>query len=572
MAFIAGENRYQMMYFSLDLLISDDSLARAIDVFVNGLDLVQMGFKRTVPASEGRPAYAPKDLLKLYIYGNCNSVRSSRRLQRECCVNIEVKWLIGDIEPDFRTISDFRKDNVTCLKKVFHEFNKKVGEVTDYGYQSVDGSKFRACNAKDKNFTPSKLDDRIKRLDARVDEYLRLLDLSDADEGEELKGQFSRAELEEKIAASAERKNRYESYLRYMEENGLSQISLTDPDAKLMKGGNGFLVAHNVQTAVDSQTHMILNYEVTNQPTDHGLLRSTLESVKIDGEILEAVADKGYAETEDMAECLESGIIPNVIMPEGKDVYELEVPFEECPDAENLKANTDAESLKKCLRSGIVPEAYKDIIEKVEIIEKTIISRDAPDNVSISRTKDEMIKRANEGYFVRDAERGCVYCPAGEILRKKSEIKDGGIRYANRLACSRCPYKSLCTKSKWKEVDFPQYTYETQCAGWRRNVEGGGDLSTGQPEQKRVKKQTPIKKTKKKVVRIVFRPDRKKMANRKCLSEHPFGTIKRALDGNYFLLKGKKKVTGEFALISLAYNLKRAVSLLGFGKIMVAMR
>ena len=354
-----------------------------------------------------------------------------------------------------------------------------------------------------------------------------------------------------------------------MEENGLSQISLTDPDAKLMKGGNGFLVAHNVQTAVDSETHMILNYEVTDHPTDHGLLGSTLESVKTDGEILEAVADKGYAETEDMAECLESGIIPNVIMPEGKDVYELEIPFEECPDAENLKANTDAESLKKCLRSGNVPEAYENIIEKIEIVEKTVICREAPENASIPQSKDEMIKRAKEGYYVRDPERNCVYCPAGETLRKKSDRKNGEIRYANKLACSRCPHKSSCTKSKWKEVDFPQHTYEVQCVSWRRNTEG--EPGSKEPEEIQAKKRTPIKKTVKKVVRIVFRPDRKKMTNRMCLSEHPFGTIKRALNGGYFLLKGKKKVTGEFALISLAYNLKRAVGLLGFGKIMAAM-
>ena len=165
MAYKSGIDREQMMMCSWDSLLGEDNDVRIIDAFVNSLDIEQLGFEKATPAAEGRPAYDPRALLKLYIYGNINDIRSSRKLAKACRTNIEVIWLTGGIKPDFRTVSDFRKDNIVCMKKVFHEFNHKISTTIEWGFQSIDGSKFQASNSKDRNFTLSKLDDRIKRMD-----------------------------------------------------------------------------------------------------------------------------------------------------------------------------------------------------------------------------------------------------------------------------------------------------------------------------------------------------------------------------------------------------------------------
>ena len=328
MPYIQTQDRNQMMMCSLDSFVGPESIARVIDIFVDYLDLEDMGFEKAVPAFEGRPGFNPRAMLKLYLYGGQKSVRSSRKLSESCKINIEVKWLMEGLEPDFRTISDFRKDNIDCLKKVFHAFNQKLSEVLKKGFLSVDGSKFQANNSKDNNFTANKLDDRIQWLNQHTDEYLR--QLADMDEQEDVaEGQLSREELEHKLAEAKERLEKYESYRKHMEENGLSQISLTDIDAKLMKSKNGFIVAYNVQTAVDSETHLIEDYLLTNQPTDHGMIAPTVSGIKEQhpDKIIEVTADKGYNVEEDMVTCLENGVIPHVILPDGQDYYELELEY-----------------------------------------------------------------------------------------------------------------------------------------------------------------------------------------------------------------------------------------------------
>ena len=236
----------------------------------------------------------PKCLLKLYLYGSRKKIRSSRRLSEACRLNVEVKWLMEGLEPDFRTISDFRKDNIECMKKVFHEFNRRLSKLLEKGYLSVDGSRFQAVNAKDKNFTANKLDDRIVWLNQHTDEYLcQIVDIDEAENGEELTGWLTREELETRLKEARERLERYQGYRAYMEENGLSQLSLTDPEAKLMKNKNGFMVAYNVQTAVDSGIHMIEDYVVMDHVTDHGLIGPTVSGIKENaGEaVIEVVAD-----------------------------------------------------------------------------------------------------------------------------------------------------------------------------------------------------------------------------------------------------------------------------------------
>lgn len=564
MPYVKTFDRDQFMMCSWDSLVDPESIARLIDAFVNSLDLSKYDIKEA--SSEGRPAYDPKGLLKLYIYGSRKGIRSSRKLAESCKTNLEVKWLIGGVEPDFRTISDFRKNNIDCIKSIFHEFNRRISGAVEWGFASIDGSKFTANNSKDNNFTKNKLDDRIKWLNGHTDEYLRLL--READEEEDLDEQsdsLSKEELENKLKEAEERLARYKQYQQMMEESGASQLSLTDADAKLMKNKNGFAVAFNPQTAVDSNTHLIRDFNMTNQVTDHGMIESTMAHIKEESpdSIVEAVADKGYENTDDMLACLENGIIPNVITDDGKDGYEIETEYEE---NDTDASSTKPEDLKKCLHAGVIPDAYKGVIEGMEVKEVRRKVKEDNDQApkSIYGTAEEMLAKAKEGYFVRDPEANLVYCPTGEILRQKCVKKNGNIRYANKNACRHCPNRNKCYKGKneWKEIDFTKDQLVKPCRDWLK-----AENKEAEPE----KKKTRGRFHKVKIVRFFLRPDRTKMNQRLCLSEHPFGTIKRSMGAGYFLLRGLRKVTGEFALFCLGYNFERAKNLLGFDKMMELM-
>lgn len=564
MPYVKTFDRDQFMMCSWDSLVDPESIARLIDAFVKSLDLSKYEIKEA--SSDGRPAYDPKGLLKLYIYGSRKGIRSSRKLAESCKTNLEVKWLIGGVEPDFRTISDFRKNNIDCIKSIFHEFNRRISGAVEWGFASIDGSKFTANNSKDNNFTKSKLDDRIKWLNGHTDEYLRLL--READEEEDLDEQsdsLSKEELENKLKEAEERLARYKQYQQMMEESGASQLSLTDADAKLMKNKNGFAVAFNPQTAVDSNTHLIRDFNMTNQVTDHGMIESTMAHIKEENpdSIVEAVADKGYENTDDMLACLENGIIPNVITDDGKDGYEIETEYEE---NDTDASSTKPEDLKKCLHAGVIPDAYKGVIEGMEVKEVRRKVKEDNDQApkSIYGTSEEMVAKAKEGYFVRDPEANLVYCPTGEILRQKCVKKNGYIRYANKNACRHCPNRNKCYKGKneWKEIDFTKDQLVKPCRDWLK-----AENKEAEPE----KKKTRGRFHKVKIVRFFLRPDRTKMNQRLCLSEHPFGTIKRSMGAGYFLLRGLRKVTGEFALSCLGYNFERAKNLLGFDKMMELM-
>lgn len=566
MHYVQAFDRDQFMMTTWDSMVDPESTARLIDAFVDSLDLSDYGVKEL--ASEGRPPYDPKGLLKLYVYGSDNGIKSSRKLAKSCRVNVEVKWMLGGVEPDFRTIADFRKDNIDSLKKIFNEFNKRLTGAVEWGFTSIDGSKFAACNSKNNNFTKNKLDDRIKWLNGHIEEYLRILDDTDRQEDFEDNPEWlTREVIEEKLQEARERLKKYEGYQKIMEENGQSQMSLTDADAKLMKSKNGFVVAYNPQTAVDSETHLIRDFQMTNQVTDHGLLDSTLEGVREESEgIIETVADKGYESEKDMVKCLEDGIIPHVITDDGKDGYELEIWYEEADDIN--AESTDAEDLKKALHAGVIPEAYEDVITDIEVkeVRRKVSEEEAKVSVeSIYGTSEEMMERAKGGYFVRAPERNLVYCPNGEILRQKCIKKNGNIRYANKNACRHCPNRNKCYKGKneWKEIDFTKDCLEKPCKDWLKTEGKKPDI--GGANKGKYHFET------KKVVRFFLKPDRKKTAERMCLSEHPFGTIKRAMGFSYFLLRGLKKVTGEFALMCLGYNIKRAKKLLGFEKMLELM-
>lgn len=552
MAFKKGIDRSQVLLFpeSLDEYVSEDSPVRLIDAFVENLDMVSLKFQREEPEEMGRPSYDPKDLLKVLIYGYFYGARSSRRMERECKVNVEVMWLTGKLTPDHNTLSEFRKRNIKCMKPMFREFNKFCLKMDMFKleYVSIDGSKFRAVNSKDRNFTLSKLDDRLKRLDIHIEEYLAALEESDGEDGRKL----SREELEEKLKKLQERKARYEGYLNALEESGEGQMSLTDPDAKLMKEGNGFGVGYNAQTAVDAESHLIAGFEMTNHPTDHGLLTEVASEVKKDmgKKTLEATADKGYHDPEDMAAALERGIVPSVIQNDGSSVVDIEYDYQEADITEEQRESTAPEDIKACLHAGVVPHCLEGILTDATVEEVVKRHHETTDSEIAKMTLEQMVAKAREGYFVRDADRNIVFCPQGEILRPKSIKKNGKIRYCNKLACKRC--KSKCTKSIFKEADFPKDCLIKKAGRRGKDDDKHDDNGTTQ---------TKFVKETKKIARFKLHMDEKKMDNRKCLSEHPFGTIKRTIGESFFLLRKMFKVEGEMALYCLAYNMRRAMSL-----------
>lgn len=562
-------DREQAMIISLDDMVDIHSVARIIDCYVDSLNLAEMGFTNTIAAAEGRPTYHASYYLKLYLYGYRKNIRSSRKLQAACHENIDVMWLMNGLTPDFRSIADFRKDNISLLKDVYKEFTRRITENVELGFYSVDGSKFKAWNSKDRNFTIHKLDDRINWLENNINVYLNELNENDEiDEDKETdellkKGILTREQLESKLSEAQARLDKYKGYRTTMEEKGLTQLSITDTDSRLMKNKNGMDVSYNVQTAVDSNTHLIMGFNVTNNVTDHGQLAPTLKEIKDDNEIIDSTADKGYEKEEDMVECLESGIIPNVIMPNpSNETYDLETIYEESSECDKTSSNKD--ELKKCLRSGIIPDAYKECIEDIEVVEvrRKVIDKEAQLK-SPYGTEEEMINRAKEGFFVRNPETERVYCPAGCILRQKCIKKNGETRYANKPACKKCQYR-LSPSANWNEIDFSKNKLERD-AKWFKKAESVESESN----DVYLRNKTEFHYEKRKIVRFKFRPDKQKMNERFSVSEHPFGTIKRALNAGYFLLKGLKKVAGEFALISLGYNLSRAENIFSFEELML---
>lgn len=566
-------DRNQVMVTTFDELIAPDSTARIINYFIDNVDLEEMGFKNTTPAAEGRPSFPPSNMAKMYLYGYRNGIRSSRKLAKACEVNIEMKWLMEGMTPDFRVISDFRKDNIDCMKKLYREFTRRVTVDLENGDVSIDGSKFKAWNSKDRNFTIHKLEERMEWLADHADEYMRLIEIADADE-EAVEGSFTREELEQKLKETQDRLEKYKRYRKIMEERGLSQLSLTDADCRLMKMKNGMDTAYNVQTAVDTETHIMMDYKMTNANTDHGQLAPTMEYLKerCPDEVVNVIADKGYHREEDYIACLERGIIPNVIPDEGKDRYNLEIEYEE---AECDPASADATEITKCLHAGKIPDVYKNSIEDMEVVEVRYKPEEAKEKAcrqDTNRTEEERKVRAVEGYFVRDPEANCVYCPGGAVLYQKSIKKNGDIRYCNKKMCRQCPLKDKCVTSQkypWKEVDFSKDSLEKKAKWWED--EKPAPVDEVEPEgtdRGQKKKEAGFHYRKKKVVRFKLRPNREKMDKRKCTSEHPFGTIKRWHGSYYFLLKSMRKVDGEFALFAMGYNLSRVENMFTFDELM----
>ena len=313
--FVEGVDRGQSTLF-LDRLedwISEDNPVRVVDVFVDELDLGGVGFGRVEPLATGRPGYHPAVLLKLYIYGYLNRVQSSRRLEREAGRNVELMWLTGRLAPDHKTIADFRKNNGAAIRKVCSQFValcRGLGLFADAAV-AIDGSKFKAVNNRDRNFTRNKMKRRMEQIEESVERYLHQLDSADRQEPSVARTTKT-VRLNDKIAKLKEEMQRLEKLEVVMLEAPDQQISLTDPDARSMatSGRGSGIVGYNVQAAVDIKHHLIVTHEVTNEGTDRAQLSNVAEQTKdvLQTDALDVVADRGYFNGAEILACDQAGI------------------------------------------------------------------------------------------------------------------------------------------------------------------------------------------------------------------------------------------------------------------------
>jgi transposase len=313
--FIQSTDRTQVTLFpeQLDDYVGDDNPVRVVDVFVEQLDLGSLGFARVVPLKTGRPAYHPAVLLKLYIYGYLNRIQSSRRLERESQRNLELIWLMGRLTPDFKTIANFRKDNGSAIRKVCSQFVMLCRQLNLFAEATVaiDGSKFKAVNNRDNNFTTNKIKRRREQIEASIERYLSALETADRQE----QADFTAAKiqrLQEKIALLKAQMAKLDTLETELQKTPDKQLSLTDPDARSMatSGRGSGMVGYNVQTAVDTKHHLIVAHEVTNIGHDRSQLANMAKQAKAAMAVSEltAIADRGYFSSEEIRQCDESGI------------------------------------------------------------------------------------------------------------------------------------------------------------------------------------------------------------------------------------------------------------------------
>ena len=397
--FVEGADRVQstLLPECLDDWIDEENPVRAVDAFVDALDLKELGFDGVEPAATGRPAFHPSVLLKLYIYGYLNRVQSSRRLEREAGRNLEVLWLLGRLIPDHKTIADFRKDNGPALRKVCARFVDLCREMGLLSVASVaiDGSKFKAVNNRDRNFTRGKVERRRAQLEESVARYLSQLDTADLQEPTEALAAKTK-HLKEKLAKLEGEMQRLEAYEALMLASPDQQISLTDPESRSMatSGRGSGVVGYNVQVAVETENHLIITHEVTNSGSDRAQLARVGQAAKavMQVDTLEAVADRGYFNSPEILACHEAGITV---------------------------------TLPKPMTSGAKAQG-----------------------------------RFGKQDFVYLAHEDAYRCPAGQRLTYRYSNEEDGkkLRRYWTTACSSCPLKSKCTTGPERRI--PRWEYE----------------------------------------------------------------------------------------------------------------
>ncbi|MGR9210391.1 IS1182 family transposase [Rhizobium leguminosarum] len=479
MAHLSGTDRAQLLLLpeAVDDYVGPDNPVRFIEAFVDGLDLTAAGFVRVAAKGTGRPGFDPADLLKLYVYGYVNRVRSSRKLEAEAHRNIEVIWLLRHLKPDFRTIAAFRRINRSAFRQVFREFVILCRQLDLFGREllAVDGTRIKAVNNKDRNFTRGALTKFISEADEKLADYMKRLDDSDADEDKVASsGGSGRGDgkLAEKIAAIKGKRDRHKALLDELDKTGEGQISLTDPDARAMARMTKVGVGYNIQLAVDVKHKLIAEQEVCNQVLDMGLLATTVEAAMetLGVDKIEAVADRGYFKIEDIEACEKAGITAYVPKP---------------------------------IRGPTVAEGFF--------------------------SKEE---------FRYDAGKDIYICPADQVLsprhfgKSRDNVK---IDYVNRDACKACSLRGHCTKSFRRVSRLENEALLDHMA-----------------------------------TRLAARPD--VLDQRRESVEHPFGTIKQWMYQGAFLMRRLENVRGEFSLTGLAYNIKRAITLIGVAGLIAAAR
>jgi len=530
MKYISKDNRNQFSFLPdcIDDFVSDDNPARVIDAFVSSLVVSDLGFKRASPNNTGRPSYDPRDLLKLYLYGYFNKIRSSRKLETECCRNLEVMFLINKLTPDFRTISDFRKDNAKAIKNVFKAFVRLCIDLKLYGreIEAIDGSKFRAVNHKDKCFNQEILLKKLANIDKHIDEYIKYMDENDKTENiDETKSE----QIKKTIKYLKERKIKYTQYLDTLEKSGETQLLLTDSDARRMHSKDGFHCSYNVQTAVDNKHHMISEFDVTNK-NDMGQAKDFTDKVKetLNVDTIEALMDKGYDKNQDIFNCLMNGTIANAAIKEDKDERLFTIEYKETNITEEIKNSTKPQDIQACLHAGVLPKCYQN----------KNISLEYQDNETLSCFK------LNDD--------GTVTCPMGQTLRQ-CRTKGCQKHYYSKAACRFCTNK--CTSGHHKVVAFGPNTKYVPIV-----MNNHPNLLKLPPDTKLPNNFT---KRNNKQVLIRMKHTYEMTVQRMGLVEHPFGTIKWHLGFHYFLCRGFQKVTAEMSFACLAYNIRRALNVLG---------
>ena len=525
----------------IDDYVGKDNPVRVVDAFVDQLNMDELGFKRAKLNDTGRPSYDPRDLLKLYIYGYFNKIRSSRKLMQECTRNIEVMYLIGKLVPDFRTIADFRKDNPVSLKKVFKEFVKICVKLNLYQREllSIDGSKFRAQNSKDNCYNREVLEKKLLNIENHINDYLNYLDKED--KNEVALEESTPAKIEAALKELKKRKEKYTGYLEELERSGETQLLTTDPDARRMHSKDGFHCSYNAQTAVDGSSHLIAGYSVDNK-TDVGHLREVSDEAKklLEVSSIEVLADKGYDSNQDILDCLMNGTVANVGIKEEKEERVFTIEYIENEIDEDTRKSTEPEKIQACLHAGVLPECYEGTSVSIEF---------QKDNESILSC-----------FTLND--NGTVTCPMGNTLFAARK-KGNQIYYSSKAACRFCTNK--CTHSKFKVVAFgPDAKYVpvrmNPCNDYQMPLMPKG-----------VKLPNNFKKKSDKKVLIRMKHTDEMATKRMSLSEHPFGTVKWHNFGHYVLCRGKEKVTAELGLCFLAYNLRRAINMVGIQKLITAM-
>ncbi len=312
--FIEGQDRQQvtLMPECLDDYIADENPVRIIDAFVDELNLVSLGFDRAAPAATGRPSYHPAILLKIYIYGYLNRVQSSRRLERECQRSVELMWLTGRLAPDFKTIADFRRDNGAGIRNVCRRFVVLCRDLKLFSQAlvAIDGSKFKAVNTRDKNFTVGKIDKRQQQIEESIHRYLVALDTADRTQPAEFEARTNR--LKDKIERLRQQMHVLDEVKEKLKDHPDGQLSMTDPDARSMatSGRGSGMVGYNVQMAVEAKHHLIVAHEVTNRGHDRDSLAPMAQAAReaMGKKNLRAIADRGYYSGLQIKACAEAGV------------------------------------------------------------------------------------------------------------------------------------------------------------------------------------------------------------------------------------------------------------------------